>query len=185
MTHKERINICNQCSNREFSSSVGLICGLTRKRPDFQDNCPDYKEDSAAKKMKSLSKESARIEENSGLSRGRFALFFIAAAQFIMVIYHFSSESWPLILLLLDLIIATVFVVLGFVSFKKPLLAFTLGLGLYVLLIIVVGVIEPISVFRGIIIKIAVISALIYAAINAKEKINKSKPNEIDLIGSE
>ncbi len=185
MTHKERIDICNQCTNREFSSSVGIICGLTRKRPDFQVSCAEYNEDLAAKKMKSLSKTSARIEEDSGMNRGRFALFFIAVAQFIMVLYHYSSESWPVILLLPDLIIAVVFVVLGFISFKKPLLAFTLGLGLYILLIIVVGILEPVSVFRGILIKIAVISALIYSAINAREKAKKPKSDEIDMIGSE
>ena len=185
MTQKERIDICNQCSNRKFSSSVGLICGLTMKRPDFQGSCAEYNEDSAAKKMKSLNKESIRIEENSGLNRGRFALFFIAAVQSIMVMYHFVSESWSLILLLPDLYIAIDFVVLGFISYRKPLWAFSWGLGLYAMLIILIGIIEPISLLRGIILKIVIISALAYSISVAREKTNRAKPNEIDMIGSE
>lgn len=39
LTNEDRRNICRQCSNKGSDFSLGLVCDLTGKVPDFEDSC--------------------------------------------------------------------------------------------------------------------------------------------------
>jgi hypothetical protein len=40
----QRIEICSTCTLRRFSDN-GIVCGLTKEKPVFNLNCPDYEVD--------------------------------------------------------------------------------------------------------------------------------------------
>ena len=45
MTREEHLEFCKKCQNRSFDSQQGVICKLTGKIADFEDNCKDYELD--------------------------------------------------------------------------------------------------------------------------------------------
>ena len=45
MTLEERLKFCTICTNRKVDFSTGLVCGLTDKKPDFEDSCPSFSKD--------------------------------------------------------------------------------------------------------------------------------------------
>lgn len=42
---KERLKFCKDCVNRKNDLQIGIVCGLTNKKPNFKNNCKDFKED--------------------------------------------------------------------------------------------------------------------------------------------
>lgn len=42
MTRKEHLEFCKKCLNRKFDSKEGLICSVTAKIADFEENCENF-----------------------------------------------------------------------------------------------------------------------------------------------
>lgn len=42
MTKVERDKICKTCKNQITDDRFGILCGLTKNIPNFQDTCKDY-----------------------------------------------------------------------------------------------------------------------------------------------
>jgi len=51
MTREEHIEYCRICLNRKMDSRHGLICQLTGKIADFEDECKDFDRDKAQEEM--------------------------------------------------------------------------------------------------------------------------------------
>lgn len=47
MTRSEYIKICKTCKNRDFNLNAGIICGLTKSIPDFENYCESYIQDAS------------------------------------------------------------------------------------------------------------------------------------------
>ncbi|WP_298755523.1 hypothetical protein [uncultured Psychroserpens sp.] len=62
---KERLRFCKNCVHRKNSLQVGILCGLTDKKPNFDGFCKDYVEDSALLKKE---KERDRMKLNRSSS---------------------------------------------------------------------------------------------------------------------
>lgn len=45
MTDQERRKYCTICTHRKVDFSVGVICGLTDKKADFEDSCEHFVKD--------------------------------------------------------------------------------------------------------------------------------------------
>lgn len=45
MNRSEHLEICQQCQHRKMDFKKGLLCGLSNKLADFEDNCPYFKVD--------------------------------------------------------------------------------------------------------------------------------------------
>lgn len=45
MELEDRIAICSTCKNRSFDRNVGLVCGLTNQKPEFEESCESYDKD--------------------------------------------------------------------------------------------------------------------------------------------
>jgi len=45
MTLRERLEFCNKCEKRTFDKSVGIVCSLTNRKPNFERTCKDFKKD--------------------------------------------------------------------------------------------------------------------------------------------
>ncbi|WP_298513406.1 hypothetical protein [uncultured Kordia sp.] len=68
-----QIELCKVCANRKFSSSQGIVCGLTDQKPAFINNCPDYEKDvkeeeRQAKQKMELIEATAHEEEGKPMS---------------------------------------------------------------------------------------------------------------------
>lgn len=170
MTHKERVDICNQCLNRDFSTTYGIICKITQNRPDFDDSCVNYHEDSIAKVTKIKNKEIFVQDQNKSINQGRIALFAIAAIQLLASYFSISMREIPFQLVIPDLVMAVLFLGLGILSFKKSYLALLLGLFMYLTIILIVALISPITLFSGWLLKVIIITTLIYATSVAKSE---------------
>ncbi|WP_430410162.1 hypothetical protein [Kordia sp.] len=40
-----QLEFCKKCVNKSFSSSEGIVCGLTNQKPTFLSQCPDFVKD--------------------------------------------------------------------------------------------------------------------------------------------
>ena len=55
MSHQ--LEFCKKCVNKSFSSSQGVVCGLTSEKPTFVSTCPDFVKD--AKEERRIAKQQA------------------------------------------------------------------------------------------------------------------------------
>jgi uncharacterized RDD family membrane protein YckC len=69
MTRLERLEWCNQCTNRAFSMKQGRICGLTQEVPTFEASCPHYQhdpEEAAVLRQQSAERGLSKAEASNG-----------------------------------------------------------------------------------------------------------------------
>lgn len=62
-TPDEKIELCSKCQKREFSTERGLVCSLTKEKPDFEDECASFDPDNekiAFQKSKDESRERSK-----------------------------------------------------------------------------------------------------------------------------
>lgn len=68
-TRQEYAAICSHCQHRKFDRELGVICGLTDARADFEKECLSYKRDPKVNHSKTKSRvEAAKEEEESKLA---------------------------------------------------------------------------------------------------------------------
>jgi len=105
------------------------------------------------------------------VSNARTALFVIAGLMVLSgIISSFMQPSEFLLDIWIEvLIIGGTFLVLAMIAEKKPYNALIAALVIYILYIVLYVIIDPSTIFRGIILKIIVISYLIKGIINAGE----------------
>ena len=101
------------------------------------------------------------------INHGRLILFAIAALNIVGLLQGISLQV-PFIIGFYSLIIAF-FVALGFYVNKSPKKSIIIGLSVYLGLNALYAIVEPSSLFSGIVFKIIIIAALIKAYIAAKE----------------
>ena len=98
MTRKEHLKFCKFCTNRKLDLKVGLLCGLTEKIADFDNECPSYNEDSNAinqidnedvlnvddVKEKLSNENISKFKEEQNLTRGIIASIVIGIGTAIL-----------------------------------------------------------------------------------------------------
>ena len=110
------------------------------------------------------------------IRRARTMLFIIAGLQLVILAFMAGGNdesNW--ITIAIGVFVALVFVILGIWTRKKPFAALLIALIFYIALMAGDGILDPMSLFRGIIFKIAVIVLLILGLRNAKEAIDLRK----------
>jgi len=113
-------------------------------------------------------------EARSGITGARNTLFIIAALTMLWGVYYFFQLGKDSEILITYTILAVIYVVLGYWSQQKPLVALILGLLVYITIIVLAAIFEPATIFSGIIIKIFVIVYLakgINAALHLKQEV--------------
>jgi hypothetical protein len=108
------------------------------------------------------------------MKNARVWLYVIAAIQFILGIVEFNTVDDPTIAAVafgIDAFIALVFLVLAVWSKKKPVIAFTIALSFYVVIIVSLALISGdfAGLAKGIIFKILIVAALIKANKDARK----------------
>lgn len=102
--------------------------------------------------------------------KARHALLIVAALN--MIPYLISGDA---VLIVTGLVISCMFLGLAFWTKRKPLPAIITALSLYGLLILLAAIENPASLFSGIILKVIVISALIYALRALKQPVTSTR----------
>lgn len=57
-----QLEFCKKCVNKSFSSSQGVVCGLTKEKPTFLTTCPDYVKDEKEER-RIIQREAAMADE--------------------------------------------------------------------------------------------------------------------------
>jgi type II secretory pathway component PulF len=180
MNRDEQLKQCGVCKNRKFDPKVGTICGLIDDLPTFSGICKDYIEESREVRLQRLAKEQEIATTKKTLNQGRYSLIVIGLFYVIMGVFEaFIIPNHELLYGIIDWGIASIFIGLGIWSFFQPYPALISGLVYYILLILLFAILDPMTIFGGIIWKILVIAFLVYSIKIAKNERSASQSNEI------
>lgn len=112
LSEEEILNNCSRCKNRGFDPKFGLVCSLTKERPHYDYECPDYLVDSKMI-LKPRSTSDVYTSNESSPSIGRIILNILGILYFlfklIRSIYlerHFFIFLYLVILIILILPLA-------------------------------------------------------------------------------
>jgi len=114
------------------------------------------------------------IDAKSKIKSARNTLFILAGVIAIFGFVGYNSHGQVLILGI-DLFLSIIYLTLGFWSEKKPMMALLMGLLLYITTFSILALVEPMTLVRGIIWKILIISYLgkgLYSASSIKNQVN-------------
>lgn len=106
------------------------------------------------------------------LKTARIWLYVITALQVGMGIYEYSTiEDSQLALFagLVDAGIGVLFLLFAFLSYKRPVASFIAALVAYVVIHVGMMFLDPSNIYKGIILKIVIVVALIRAISNARD----------------
>ncbi len=142
---------CSKCNNeikinQKFCTNCGYPeFGSISDKATFNSNEVQnyYKLKEAPKKIKSA----------------RTSLFVISGISFLygLIMFFSNDDSASLIT---SAILSIIYLVLGYWSQQKPLIALVLGLLVYLTIMVLNGIIEPSTIYKGIIIKVLIIAYL-------------------------
>jgi hypothetical protein len=120
------------------------------------------------------------------MKNARIWLYVIAGAQFIMGIYEYNTIDEKTVAAIasgIDALIAVTFLVLSLWSKKKPVIAFTIALIFYIVIVLGLALLSGdfTAIAKGIIFKILVVVALVKANRDARqyEAIKQSLGEEV------
>ena len=117
------------------------------------------------------SNEEEISETKKSINIGRISLFCIGGLYVLIgFIEAYYIEYHHIIFGIIDWFFALIFLGLAIWSYAKPYLALIIGLVLFILLNLLVAIIDPATIFSGIILKFAFIAWLIHGIKNANLK---------------
>ncbi len=112
-------------------------------------------------------------EARTGITSARNTLYIIAALTMLWGIYYFFQLEKDSAILITYTILSVIYLLLGYWSQQKPLVALILGLLVYITIIVLGAIGDVSTIFSGFIVKIFVIIFLA-KGINAAMHLKKS-----------
>lgn len=183
MTREEQLKFCSVCVNRSFNPQFGIVCGLTKEKAAFDDRCENFVEDEKEVQIVNRKQQAHNLEKKGTVNKARIALFIIGGLYILVgFLEGYVIAGHNLIFGVIDWVISGIFIGLGIWSYKEPSKALITGLIVYIALMLLLAVAEPISIFRGIIWKALIIYYLIHGIKTAREDEKKKKVKQADLL---
>jgi hypothetical protein len=108
---------------------------------------------------KQIIRKRERNEASTQIKKGRNSLFVVAAIAFLSGIYYYFKLDDTSVLIV-NTILSLSYLLLAFWSQKKPLVALILGLLVYLTTLVINGLIEPETIYKGILVKIFILAYL-------------------------
>ncbi|QQX77798.1 MULTISPECIES: zinc ribbon domain-containing protein [Aequorivita] len=136
--------ICSQCNSEiELDQKYCNDCGYpeggtTQEQSGFH--------------ARQVMKKRGQAEASSLIKKGRNSLFVVAAIAFLSGLYYFFKLDDSSVLIV-NSILSISYLLLGFWSQKRPLVALILGLLVYLTTLVLNGLIEPETIYKGLLIK--------------------------------
>lgn len=118
-----------------------------------------------------LTQKNTKAEVESQVKNARTTLFVVAGLTTLSGLYSLvaNKEGDGGFLLIISLVLAAIFCGLAFWSNKNPFGALLTGLIMYVSLIILGSIDDPMELIRGIIVKVIIISYMIKGVVGASK----------------
>ena len=82
----QRLSTCKQCEKRKFDSNTGLVCSLTLRKPDFENDCSDFAMDPKEFSKRNAKSYATEVQSKSGNSMSTWGIIAIAIFVIRMVI---------------------------------------------------------------------------------------------------
>lgn len=183
MTREEQLKFCATCTKRSFNPKLGVTCSLTAAIATFENSCPDYAEDAKELKMAALNNEQVKTENKRVVSYARLTLFIIGL--FYVGIGYFEGyviQGADPLYAYIDWTVAGIFAGLGFWSYKNPFWALISGLIVYGLIVVLMALVDPTTLIRGILWKVLITASLVGGIRTARNEYLKKKIAREDLI---
>ncbi len=127
--------------------------------------------------------KSRHEDSNRKIKQGRITLMVIGILNLLVAIYYFTQEYMESVAYI-QMAIGLVFVGLYFLGAKKPMLALVLGLVFFVVPHLLTAVLDPSSIYRGIIFKVIIIVFLVKGIISVNQ-LPKAVEVDEDLLDDE
>ncbi|NQX96394.1 MAG: hypothetical protein HRT73_00750 [Flavobacteriales bacterium] len=158
MEEKEHLNLeqtstllCSQCSTSMNESDVFCnSCGFPEKGTSREQ---------AKFHAKAVMKKSNKNDADKKVKSARNTLYVVGGFTGVVGVSSYFLAG-DVAVLVTNLILSGIYVLLGFWSTKKPLAALLSGLLLYITVVVINGVFEPETLYKGIIWKILIITYL-------------------------
>jgi hypothetical protein len=183
MTREEQLKFCSVCVNRSFNPQFGIICRLTNEKADFAVRCENYVEDPKEIMIEERKKTAQKQEKKGNLNKARIALFIIGGLYVLVgFLEGFVIAGHDIIFGIVDWVVAGIFVGLGVWSYKEPSKALITGLIVYLAIMVLLAIVEPLSIFKGIIWKVLIIYYLVHGIKTAHEDEKKNKVKQANLL---
>lgn len=74
----QRLSTCKQCEKRKFDPNTGLVCSLTLRKPEFENDCSDFAMDPKEFSKRNAKSYSAEVEGKSSNSMSTLGIIAIA-----------------------------------------------------------------------------------------------------------
>jgi len=122
-----------------------------------------------------------RYAYEAGIRKARNALFIAGAIMFVVDVIatliqrDLITETYMWTVIGIDALILGIFIGLGLWTKKKPYTAIIIGLVIFCLIQIMAMIGDPSNIYKGIIVKIAVVAALISGIKNARKLQNLNR----------
>jgi len=151
---------CSQCEaqinpNQVFCS----ICGFPEQGSDSEKS--KFHANRVMKKRKV-------DDANKRIKSARNGLFVVSALSFVGGLFYFFAYD-DMGALVVSAILSLIYLGLGYWAQEKPLVALVLGLTVYITTIALSSIIDPSTLFKGIIIKMVIIYYLVKGVNSALE----------------
>lgn len=181
MEREHQLKFCSVCKNRAYNKTSGIICGLTKELPTFEEKCDTYKEDSIAvlrKKIDKAKEKNEELEQVTVVRRGSYALYFVGILFIISGFYEaFFIKDHQLSFGVINWVIAALFIVLGVLVNFFPFVSLLLGTLLYLSLNLITISIDTSNILTGVWLKVIITAYLFYALITSRNLPKRQKNN--------
>ncbi len=152
--------LCSQCNTTiNTETKFCTNCGYPENGTE--------KEQATYHAQKVMKKSQAK-DDHKRIKSARNTLYWIAGIFFVSGLFMYYTLQDNAILVT-NVIVATIYLVLAYLSQEKPFVAILSGLLLYILVIALNGIVEPATLFKGILVKIIILSFLIKGVYSASQ----------------
>ena len=107
MTRDQQLAFCKKCTNRKMDMKEGILCNLTGRKADFQDECPDFTLDESVKLVEEepiiLERDELRAQISpEQLEKLRSEQNFSAGFFTCLIVGLFGAILWAMITVATD-----------------------------------------------------------------------------------
>ena len=166
------INTCKTCKTEyETMPEICSNCGFPFKGTD--------KEKSHFVAHQILKKNIIKTTKES-IKKARTVLFLIGGFNILIPLFKYLNGQYDGIMLFLSIIIGLIFLLFGFTAKYKPFISILIPLSLLSIFYLLITIIDPTTLFNGIIWKFIFLGSMIYS-LNSIIKSEKIKKESIHL----
>lgn len=152
LTKEERLKYCSVCKLKGFNPETGIICSLTNEVAKFENSCPDYTVDTKALLYEQNREREREKEVTHTINYGRYSLLALGGVFLLFgILEMLNSTNYSPFHNLIFLTLSVTFFTLANWSHDNPIRANQVGLALFIVIILIEGIFNPIRLVDGLV----------------------------------